>query len=338
MSANNTAIPSAFKCAVDGKWLTADHFSQRQISKWQQQKKKLKDGVTPNTVGLICKEHVEQNQRQMENREIHCNGPCGAWKPKDKFSKNQRNIDNPWCMSCTFWATNVGRQEAPSAHPGVDGHSQETLHQPSPVQDGVADDRASRTEAHGTVTGTTAVRSAVAHTTTYQSSRITSDQQQNIDTDFENFMSIIQDARTSKTRSTTLGDQGPPQDTSVGNFVGHTSLKGELVMMRGPASGLASTPSDLQGNTISVEGGKPQLYNHDPFVPGGRPAENSTTAATPEPFKAPTVFDRPEKEAKGKWARPDTRKVFYAERVYKAPQEDFNTHDPDWESDDEVEF
>ncbi|KAI1460886.1 Stc1 domain-containing protein [Annulohypoxylon moriforme] len=336
--ANKTANPSAFKCAVDGKWLTPDHFSKNQIAKWHQQKHKLNDGVTPNTIGLVCKEHTEQNQNHME-REIHCNGPCGAWKPREQFSKNQRNIPNPRCISCTFWAINVGAKEAPSAPPRAGTYKQATHDRLGLVEDGVIDDRASHTETNFTVNGTTAVRSIVAHTTTYQSSRVTSDQQQENDADHESSMSIVRDVHTSKLRSTMLGDKVLPDGTPITNFDGHTSLKGELVMMRGPAPGLTSSPPNLQGNIISAEEGKPYLYNRESFEPRGPSAENSTAGTTRAPFKASTVFDRPDKGPKGKWAKPDSRKVFYAAPVYEeAPQEELNTHDPDWDSDDEVEF
>ncbi|KAI0882525.1 uncharacterized protein GGS22DRAFT_191115 [Annulohypoxylon maeteangense] len=328
MYSNQTPTPTAFKCAIDGQWLTPDHYSQRQIAKWHQQKKKLRDGVTPNTIGLICKEHTGQTQSQTEHREIHCNGPCGAWKPREQFSKNQRNIDNPRCITCTFWATNVGAKEAPPAIHENEMHSQAMCDGFLPAQDGFTDDRASHAETNVTMTGTTAV----------QSSGVTSEKQQDIDGDHGSSMSIIRGIHTSKTHGTAFGDQDPRKGTSIKNFTGYGHLRGELVIKREPDSGITSSLPGLQGITPSVEEEKSHLYNQDPFSPIGHSAENLTTAAPRMPFKASNVADRPDKVSNGKWAKPDTRKVFYANAVYEPPKEGMDTHDPDWESDDEIDF
>ncbi|KAI2468262.1 hypothetical protein F4781DRAFT_443646 [Annulohypoxylon bovei var. microspora] len=343
MFRNEARIPSAFRCSADGEWLTPDHFSQRQIVKWLKQKD-INDSLTPETIGLLCKEHNEQHQNQMGNRELHCNGPCGAWKPRDHFSKNQRNIDNPWCSSCTFWATTVGAKEIPGPPPGAEIRSQETITHASSVRHRVPDDQVSRTEINDTVTRTTTTRSIVTHTTTDQSSRVISDQQHsnndmNVNHSLPGIsMSIIRDAPIPEGPRAMFVHKQTSDGISAENFTDHSTLKEDLV--RGSASRHTFTdPPNLRGGTTSVESGEPHLYNRNPFAPSAHPAEKSVTGTSSEESKAPAVPGRPVEASRGKWAKVDSRKIFYAKTDYAAqPAVPEDTRDPDWDSDDEIEF
>ncbi|KAI5862376.1 hypothetical protein GGS23DRAFT_610560 [Durotheca rogersii] len=110
------SVPTSFKCAVGGEWAPSDNFSKSQLSKWTKKKKSPNDGVTPENIGLICKDHP---QGPTPEREIKCNGPCGTWKQQKYFSKIQRNSTAAWCSICTAWKDQFGGSEIPATVPGV---------------------------------------------------------------------------------------------------------------------------------------------------------------------------------------------------------------------------
>ncbi|KAI0900802.1 hypothetical protein F4806DRAFT_168403 [Annulohypoxylon nitens] len=334
MYPKNKAVPSAFKCAVDGKWLTPDHFSQTQIAKWFQKKREFYDDVTPDTVGLICRQHTEEGQRQQNKIEIHCTGPCGQWKHRDEFSKNQRNISNPRCKHCTMWAMNMGANETPLIPPKTTMRSQEDMDDASSIQDQITEDRASHTDANFTATGSSAIHSTAAQTTGYQSSRIILDARRDVSN--REGLSVIRDVQASKSHSSVRGEG------RIKGFPGFSALRDEMMMRRGPAQGLDSAPSNLRRN-VNVPEGEVDLYNHDHFTPGNDPftpsndpftpdndaVEDSASGDTSVPGKIPTAFKRPETGLKGNWAKPDTRRVFYAEPAYPGKDENVDAHDPD---------
>ncbi|KAI1093755.1 hypothetical protein F5B19DRAFT_500727 [Rostrohypoxylon terebratum] len=324
MFSKNKAVPSAFKCAVDGQWLSSDHFSQTQIAKWHQKKRQLQDGVTPNTVGLICKHHIEQSQGMQNRLEIHCTGPCDTWKPRHRFSKNQRNIENPRCMECTIWSMNMGANETPIDPPRASLRGQENIDDVSSIQDQATEGRASYADFDITA-GSSAIHSTVTQTAGYQSSRINFDAWRDVG-DKEN-LSVVRDVPASKPHST-------------GRTKGTTPCQGaskDAVMVSGLAKGLGSALQDTQGD-VNPPKGEVNLYNFDPFTPSGGAVEDSATGVAFGPGKAPTRFNYSDTGAGAKWAKPESRKVFYAEPAFPGNHENVDTHDPDWDSDEEVDF
>ncbi|KAI1388730.1 Stc1 domain-containing protein [Hypoxylon trugodes] len=125
------AIPHAFKCAVDGQWHPPTKFSRKQLEIWQKQKKSPNDGVTPESVRLVCKDH---NSGGPKARERKCNGPCDLWKGIDAFSKAQRNDRDAWCKECTTWKTTFAGNEIPDAPPGETIASQDIEVQTTSLQ------------------------------------------------------------------------------------------------------------------------------------------------------------------------------------------------------------
>ncbi|KAI1132140.1 hypothetical protein F5Y10DRAFT_284057, partial [Nemania abortiva] len=88
-------------------------YSKTQLQKWYNQKRNDRyNEVTPETVGLSCKDHGTNE------RVIRCHGPCDRIKMVDYFSKRQRNDPEPWCIDCTEWRLDFDGNEVPTAAPG----------------------------------------------------------------------------------------------------------------------------------------------------------------------------------------------------------------------------
>ncbi|KAI1291609.1 hypothetical protein F5Y03DRAFT_29242 [Xylaria venustula] len=110
---NGGPLPRSFTCRVCGLDKPHADYSPAQIKKWYKLKREDQyNTVNPQTAGLTCKAHSSQQ------REIRCAGPCGLIKLVDRFSKNQRNNSDPWCIQCTEWRESNGANEIPTAPPG----------------------------------------------------------------------------------------------------------------------------------------------------------------------------------------------------------------------------
>ncbi|KAI0426300.1 hypothetical protein F5Y09DRAFT_319228 [Xylaria sp. FL1042] len=109
---SGTFLPRSFTCRVCGKDRKPEAFSKTQIQKWFSKKRNdLYNTITPQNVGLTCKDHI------LDEREIRCHGPCDLIKIVDRFSKNQRNKPEPWCIECTEWRLGFNGDELPTAPP-----------------------------------------------------------------------------------------------------------------------------------------------------------------------------------------------------------------------------
>ncbi|KAI1486790.1 hypothetical protein F5X96DRAFT_653476 [Biscogniauxia mediterranea] len=107
----DTALPRSFKCASCNKWKPSSEFSLSQRAQWERMKRHMGDGVTPESIGLTCKEHL------VSEAEIRCSGPCGKYRARSHFSKAQRNKPHPWCKACTDWKVRWPGHEAPDVAP-----------------------------------------------------------------------------------------------------------------------------------------------------------------------------------------------------------------------------
>ncbi|CAJ2511592.1 Uu.00g072170.m01.CDS01 [Anthostomella pinea] len=108
----SNVAPSSFKCRIGGEWKPSSGFSSAQLAKWHQ--KRGQDGINPITIGLTCLEHA-----QGFGREKKCGGPCGKKLQKERFSKNQRNREDAWCIACTDWKGEVETTEIPPPAPNT---------------------------------------------------------------------------------------------------------------------------------------------------------------------------------------------------------------------------
>ncbi|KAI0806478.1 hypothetical protein GGR55DRAFT_680452 [Xylaria sp. FL0064] len=107
-----TFLPRSFTCRVCGKDKKPEAFSKTQIQNWFSKKRNDRhNSVTPHNAGLTCKDHAS------DVREIRCHGPCDLIKIVDRFSKNQRNKPQPWCIACTEWKSTFDGNELPTAPP-----------------------------------------------------------------------------------------------------------------------------------------------------------------------------------------------------------------------------
>ncbi|KAI0205488.1 hypothetical protein F4808DRAFT_455716 [Astrocystis sublimbata] len=105
-------LPQTFRCRVCGKSKAPGAFSQSQLQKWYT-KKKGDPKLHPDQAGLSCLDHLN------EQRQIRCHGPCDRVKVVGQFSKNQRNIPEPWCVFCTEWRVNFKADDGPNNGRGV---------------------------------------------------------------------------------------------------------------------------------------------------------------------------------------------------------------------------
>ncbi|RYP92378.1 hypothetical protein DL770_001478 [Monosporascus sp. CRB-9-2] len=126
-----TALPTQFRCAVGGEWKPASEFSQTQLKKWSQKKKRENDGITAANIGLTCKVHTGGPQ----STQIKCQGPCGVRKHRDAFSKSQRNRPDAWCKQCTDWKERHPGDVIPGAAPNGDMSQDELYMRHSSIDD-----------------------------------------------------------------------------------------------------------------------------------------------------------------------------------------------------------
>ncbi|KAI0142373.1 hypothetical protein F4776DRAFT_676286 [Hypoxylon sp. NC0597] len=363
------ALPHAFKCAMDGEWHGPDMFSKNQISKWMKKKKFANDGVTPENIGLVCKKH---SQQPIVEREIKCHGPCGAWKHKEHFSKNQRNQPDAWCTICSSWASNFGGDEIPNAAPGEALQAHEILAQTTTIQGQIP-----------SITDTQA-----AYGTIYEQSRGSTLGYQNTyrdagDDNVGNVNVNMVGAAMTMMRYTPFYDDNDgivapssmmfddedfADDVSVASLTSHSKLKDEMELLRG--SGMASRPV-FRGRTMSITS-HTRLYTNSPFrlhrdsgddsdvtddtttnftmettetaditeAEDNTETENSTANITTPKAPETKVVRRLAPIPAKKWFKPDSRKVFYAPQTYAArPADNTNIRGPIEDSDDEdVDF
>ncbi|KAI1175762.1 hypothetical protein F4777DRAFT_578725 [Nemania sp. FL0916] len=133
LSRQGGPLPHAFLCRKCGQEKPPSAFSQSQIQKWHKEKRKDRhNDVTPQNVGLCCKDH-SQNPDERSRR---CRGPCDRIRAIEHFSKAQRNELDPWCIECTEWRLEFAGDEVPTAEPGGVLPSPETKIMPSLMQFG----------------------------------------------------------------------------------------------------------------------------------------------------------------------------------------------------------
>ncbi|KAI1418106.1 hypothetical protein F5Y13DRAFT_35210 [Hypoxylon sp. FL1857] len=248
------AIPQTFKCLVDGQWHGPDHFSKSQLAKWAKKKKFANDGVTPENIGLICKNH---SQQPIAEREIKCHGPCGAWKHKEHFSKNQRNEAGAWCTTCSVWANNFDGDETPHAAPGEQLQPHEVVAQTTTVQDhvpGITDRYVPNGTAQELLGG-----SVLGQQSTYGDTG---------DDDFADVEGSVIGTAVAMMRSTPFFDENDGEeedisdDISVATLTSHSKLKDELEFLRG--SHASSAQPDSRGRTMTMESSS-RLYSDNAF-------------------------------------------------------------------------
>ncbi|KAI0843458.1 hypothetical protein F5Y06DRAFT_4726 [Hypoxylon sp. FL0890] len=339
-------VPHSFKCAADGKWHEADKYSKNQIAKWKKKKKFVNDGITPENIGLICKNHSQQRNAE---HEIKCHGPCGAWKYKEYFSKTQRSESEPWCTACSTWATSNGGDETPNPAPGEVLQEYEMIAQTVTVQDhipNIADDNSDdgTAEEHSHSGGST-----LNHQSTFSDA---------IDDDLGDIDGSVVGAAVTMMRSMSLyeDDDGitgsstmEREETdiadgiSIATFTSHSKLEDESELLRSfrnapPQPGFLGTGELSRLYCLSAFH---RAQNSDSFSDSFSNSTEDITSemstdvaqdiATP---KAARLAPVPPK----KWFRPDNRRVFYAPRTYAArPADNTNTRGPieDSDSDDD---
>ncbi|KAI1781163.1 Stc1 domain-containing protein [Hypoxylon cercidicola] len=338
------ALPTAFKCAADDQWHEPDKFSQNQLAKWHQKKKRVNDGVTPENVGLICKQH----SAQPAVHEIQCHGPCSAWKYREHFSKNQRNDPEPWCIVCTAWTSQFGGTEVPLPPPSSKLSSDEIIAQTSMVQDQMPDIPA------GLVGGSERRAATVISTSSKYGARI-DDGPKGIFM-LEGARSMIRGTSsygdgTADTGSTRQGDKykGIVDGLSAPSFTGQGRPAGQTTLAqlsadrttynsqsgsRGATSSIA-TSNVYKGGSIGVHA-KKSVDTRGQSSAGGSSSvtatnDQATDQGTPRVDTGSSSFA----QKSGRWPKVDNRKVFYVPPTYAARPEDFaNTDDPEWSSDE----
>ncbi|KAI6092682.1 Stc1 domain-containing protein [Hypoxylon rubiginosum] len=341
------ALPAAFKCASDGKWLQPDNFSQKQLAKWFQRKTSPNDGVTPANIGLVCKQHSGQPL----NQEIKCHGPCGAWKYREHFSKNQRNDPEPWCTICTSWTYQFGGTEVPLPPPSSKMTPDEVIAQTTMIQSQLPD---MPIEASARDSG------AAVSTMLKYGSRIKDGGKKGSMLEAANSLmtgtptnslmtgtSSLVDG-TTNTRSTEQGDsdnKGVIAGLSSLSLMGQDAMGGQTTLVQQSAARTThSSHSDSQGGAGSVATptqstlgpqGKKTVNTRDQSLPGDNSSVTTTEdQTTREGIRAdvkPKVFV----QASTKWVKGDKRKVFYVPPAYAAHPEDQAAIDNADESEDE---
>ncbi|KAI1107363.1 Stc1 domain-containing protein [Jackrogersella minutella] len=355
-----TSTPQTFMCAIDGKWLTSDKFSNNQLCKWDKKKRFANDGVTPENIGLVCKEHSQQNV----NRELHCCGPCHTWKPRDSFSKNQRNVPNPWCINCTCWITHFGGNEVPGAPPGAQAVPRDELMETSTTQHQDSD---ANTIIHDATDATSNQLSGITlgilgnHTSLGIDDAHADNNVGNLGStvvgsavgplvDLQNYAQ----GGLAASSSTIVGGEGMLDVLSTANSTNHGTMREEMTSMRNPAARMASTLQfGRRGPSASVASSTSHLYSYVPFSPQRSQSSNvkwdddsaktkvgdGSVANTPEKSK-PRVVIRTKTRGDGNWAKVDQRKVFYADSPANTVEPASNFEEPrdeEWDSEDEAE-
>ncbi|KAF3070567.1 hypothetical protein GL218_00391 [Daldinia childiae] len=284
--AHGNGTPQMFMCAVGGEWLAPDKFSRNQISKWQ--KIKGRDGVTPENAGLICKEHTKQTAVPQE---IKCNGPCGLWKHRDHFSKNQRNDPNAQCIPCTLWVCNFNGEEAPYGPPNSQLLPHQVLAQATGIQN-----EAPTIASPGPAVGN---RPSGVHSD-YQQARINGIEAGQVDdTMIQSLNPMWRGADSTNLPVSPESDHRGPA-TPTASVVNSTN------------NGKAQS---VTGSTAPADEPTFRLYNYSPFAPGSsKSVEKATDGGSAEGSKLPPKI--PDNQPGKKWFKGDTRKVFFAPPAY----------------------
>ncbi|XXG97020.1 hypothetical protein Hte_003313 [Hypoxylon texense] len=312
------ALPTAFKCAVDGQWLEPVNFSQKQLAKWFQKKKGMNDGVTPENIGLVCKGHNGQGGIQ----EIKCHGPCSAWKFREHFSKNQRNEPEPWCVVCTSWTFQFGGTEVPLPPPSSKLSTDEIIAQTTMVQDQLPD-IPSRDTPRGSAVGTTALMRAARNNGGGRGNHTVGPTQGMNGEGVVGRVSILSNGEKDQpedhtqqlaSRRTTTSQSNAGRATSSITQPVQSSQTSLSVVTRGQSSA-----EDNSSVTVTEE----QVT--------GLPAPQEIAGEASGEARRPSAFVR----GSARWAKGDSRKVFYVPPSYTGrPEDHTGTDDPEWSDDD----
>ncbi|KAI1766562.1 hypothetical protein GGR53DRAFT_200905 [Hypoxylon sp. FL1150] len=324
------ALPRAFKCAADGQWLQPDKFSQKQLNKWHQQKKSANDGVTPENIGLFCKQH----NGQPANQEIKCHGPCSAWKYREHFSKNQRNNPEPWCIVCTSWTSQFGGTEIPLPPPNSKLSHDELIAQTTMVQCRLPD---MPVEASARDSG------AAVSTSLKYGPRTTGGGKAG---------SMLEAASSMITRTSTYGDgttetkstkQGDKGDNGVIDGLSSLSLTEQAGQTTLVQQSAARTTHASQSDSLAMA-----TPTQSAVEPHGKSVDTKNQSLPGDDLSVTTTEDQPVREESRAYARPsafvqpstkwvkgDKRKVFYVPPAYATYPEDQTTGYDDDGSEDE---
>ncbi|KAK3293466.1 Stc1 domain-containing protein [Chaetomium fimeti] len=88
-----------------GEWKTREHFSNRQLNKYDREARYAH--ATPSKTGIRCIEHSNKPAHEMQ-----CKGPCHHVRDKKFFSKNTIRSGTQWCVDCTDWKLRTENGEA----------------------------------------------------------------------------------------------------------------------------------------------------------------------------------------------------------------------------------
>ncbi|OTA96687.1 hypothetical protein M434DRAFT_8635 [Hypoxylon sp. CO27-5] len=343
------SLPHAFKCVMDGQWHGHDMFSNNQIAKWMKNKKSSNDGVTAENIGLVCKKHSQQPSGE---REIKCHGPCGAWKHKEHFSKNQRNQSDAWCITCSGWAINFGGDETPNAAPGEELQAYEMVAQTTTIQDQITSITGSQT-AYGT-----AQEQSGGSTSDHQS---THDDVVDVDVGMVGaamtmmqYTSFYDDDGTVGPSSMMLDDKDFADNVSVSSLTSHNKLKDELELLGSSRTAPTASLARLYTNSpfsLDEDSGDYSDVTDDATTNfttetnetmdiaatlGITGTENNTAEFTTPKAPGTKVVRRLAPIPAKKWFKPDSRKVFYAPQTYATrPADNTNLRGPIEDSDDD---
>ncbi|KAI1471188.1 uncharacterized protein F4812DRAFT_455299 [Daldinia caldariorum] len=327
MSRSNDS-PQKFMCAVDGEWLVADKFSRTQMAKWE--RIKGEDGVTAGNAGLICKEHTKQTTAPYE---IQCSGPCGLWKHRDHFSKNQRNNPDAQCIDCTLWACNFTGDEALDEAPSFYMQQYDILSQAMEVQE-----EAPAFAAPGAALGDRPNQLLPADHDAHDNGVEVGEVDESVLRSITSMLLVDSDGQPADLPPSHPDHRGPARATTT-PAVENTTDGGYLPSI--DTSTVTATATSTATATANASDGKDarmdRLYGYNPFDPSGKSAKTASNDGSGEPSGEPSskAESKVSEDQSGKWFRGDSRRVFYAAPAYANRMTDLaNSHIADSDSED----
>ncbi|KAI4859526.1 hypothetical protein F4820DRAFT_453796 [Hypoxylon rubiginosum] len=339
------ALPTAFKCAIDGQWHEPNNFSQKQLAKWFQKKKAINDGVTPENVGLVCKRHSGQPDIQ----EIKCHGPCSAWKFKEHFSKNQRKDPEPWCIVCTSWTFQFGGTEVPLPPPSSKLSTDEIIAQTTVVHDRlpsmpVGDPERGSGPGYGARINGGGKSDIILETAKSMMRGVSSYGDGTADNKSTNRGDKDNKGVINRLPAPSHAEKArvEAQTTFVQQSATRTTFTGQSDSARATSS---IAPSGQPTQTSLYNDGSLGPHSKKSVVTRGQSSavtvtkDQATDLAAPQEISGDTpreaIRSTSFAQATRRWPKGDNRKVFYVPPVYAGRPEDYNnTDDPEWSDDD----